>query len=452
MNNYEKEVMQSLLDDEEDVIAELRKQYQRALDDIGEKIRILQSDDLTESKIYQIEYQKALKGQIEGILTKMTGDNYSTISQYLNGCYTNGFIGTMFDMHGQGVPLLLPIDQNALIKAVLTDSKISSGLYDALGVDAKRLKKTIASEITRGLAAGQQYSDIARSINSIAGTGFSNAKRIVRTEGHRIQQAATYDAQQASKAKGADVFKQWDATLDGLTRENHRLLDGQLQEVDDPFEIGGKKAMYPGDFGDPAEDCNCRCVSLTRPRWALDDDELQTLKDRAALFGLDMKQQGGNSKAFGHAKGKQFEEFKNKYQNATKILENTEKSGIIKEGVKVVKPSAPKSKIQGTDITIDIEKTVAAAKNGTRHSGVYNDAVAKTESRLKKSIASHDKEVEIHKDKIAHPEKYVPDWDSKTPQEKEWIIKKWEKDAKRNAEQAAIEREVYKERFGVIDE
>jgi hypothetical protein len=45
--------------------------------------------------------------------------------------------------------------------------------------------------------------------------------------------------------------------------------------------------MFPGDFGDPAEDCNCRCASLTRARWGLDEDELQTLKDRAKFFGLD---------------------------------------------------------------------------------------------------------------------------------------------------------------------
>ena len=51
--------------------------------------------------------------------------------------------------------------------------------------------------------------------------------------------------------------------------------------------------------GDPAEDCNCRCVALTRARWELDASELQTLKDRANFFGLD--------------KTENFEEFKRKY-------------------------------------------------------------------------------------------------------------------------------------------
>ena len=29
--------------------------------------------------------------------------------------------------------------------------------------------------------------------------------------------------------------------------------------------------MQPGGFGDPAEDCNCRCALLQRARWALGD-------------------------------------------------------------------------------------------------------------------------------------------------------------------------------------
>ena len=121
-----------------------------------------------------------------------------------------------------------------------------------------------------------------------------------------IQQTSSRDAQHAAKAKGADIVKQWDATLDGRTRDTHRLLDGQIRELDEPFEVGGKKADAPGYFGDPAEDCNCRCTSNTRAKWALDEDELETLKERAAYFGLD--------------KTKDFEEFREKYLSATERM------------------------------------------------------------------------------------------------------------------------------------
>ena len=101
---------------------------------------------------------------------------------------------------------------------------------------------------------------------------------------------------------------------------------------------------------------------------------------------------------------------------------------------------------------VDGQKALAKAKSGERHKGVLNDAMKKSAARLKKSIASHEAEVELHKDKIAHPEKYDAGWGEKTPQQQAGLLKKWAKDAQRNAEQAAIEREVYKERFGADDE
>ena len=71
--------------------------------------------------------------------------------------------------------------------------------------------------------------------------------------------------------------------------------------------------MFPGDpSGSAAEVVNCRCTSDTRARWALDESELQTLKERAEYFGLD--------------KTKDFEEYKEKYLTA---VENSEISDII---------------------------------------------------------------------------------------------------------------------------
>lgn len=113
-------------------------------------------------------------------------------------------------------------------------------------------------------------------------------------------------------------MKQWSAVLDGKTRDSHRKLDHQIREMDKPFEIEGKKAMYPHDFGDPAEDCNCRCTLLTRARAALDEDELNVMRERASYHGLLVK----DSKAFGHTKAKDFADFKEKYLKATGILKN----------------------------------------------------------------------------------------------------------------------------------
>lgn len=328
-------MQKSLLDSEEAALKELEKQYGKALKDINEKVKGFQADiDLLDqalsqdgldetaramlqsqkrSKIYQQNYQRAFQGQVSGILDKMHGDNYGTIDKYLNGCYETGYIGTMYSIAGQGVPLVIPVDQAAAVKAVLTDSKVSNGLYNALGVDVKKLKKTITQEISRGIASSLPYSDIARNISSVSKAPLSRAKTIARTEGHRIQQTSARDAQYAAKKKGADVVKQWDAALDGRTRDSHARVDGEIRELDEKFSNGLK---YPGDpSGGAAEVVNCRCTANTRARWALDDEELQTLKERAEYFGLD--------------KTKNFEEFKQKYNVASKATQEAENGGTI---------------------------------------------------------------------------------------------------------------------------
>lgn len=340
MNKWEKEVQQSLLDSEEAAIKELEKQYKQALKDINEKVKLFQADidlldqalsqdgldDATKallqsqkrSKIYQQQYQTALKGQVSGILDKMHSDNYTTIDKYLKDCYETGYIGTMYDISKQGIPIIAPIDQAAAVKAILTDSKVSNGLYNALGVNVGNLKKTITQEVSRGIASSLSYADIARNINNVSKTGLSNAERIARTEGHRIQQTSTRDAQQTAKANGADVVKQWDAALDGKTRDSHRRVDGEIRELDEKFSNG---LMFPGDpAGGAAEVVNCRCACLTRARWALDEEELKTLQERAEFFGLD--------------KTKNFDDFKDKYLTAA---ENVASQATTSTGASAIK-------------------------------------------------------------------------------------------------------------------
>lgn len=315
MDKRTKEVVQAGLNAEQAVMKELESVYKAALDAINERIKLLQTGEITQSTIYHIEYQKTLKAQISAILDKLQADEYTNLEKYLTDNYNIGFAGSAYAMHGQGVPVLMPIDKNAVYKAIVTDTKLTHPLYKEIGLDMAKLKKTVTHEISRGIASGLNYKAMARNIQAAAKIPQDRAKAIARTDGHRVLEASAEDARQAAKARGADVVKQWDATLDGNTRDTHRQLDGQIRETNEPFTLGSKSAMYPGSFGIPEEDCNCRCIATTRARWELDEDELNILKDRAQFFGLD--------------KTKDFDEFKEKYIKAAETLKNEGKSGKI---------------------------------------------------------------------------------------------------------------------------
>ena len=129
-----------------------------------------------------------------------------------------------------------------------------------------------------------------------------------------MQSEAKMDSYHAAKAKGADIVKQWDATLDGATRDTHRMLDGQVRELDEDFTVLGASAPYPGGFGDPAEDCNCRCCMLQRARWAVEDE---TTYDK------------WNNETGGIIQCTGYDDFKEKYLKAAEALTENAESGIM---------------------------------------------------------------------------------------------------------------------------
>lgn len=323
MNKRQKEVAQAQLNNEKAVLKSLETSYKDALGEINSKIELLMArqDADMQHVIYQIEYQKALKSQVQSILDKLQANEFETISEYLAKSYEDGFFGTMYDLQGQGVPLIMPIDQEDVVKAIQHDTKLSTNLYTALGKDIKVLKTQIAGEISRGISSGLMYNDIARNIADYASISKNRAMTISRTEGHRIQIHATATAQNRAKAKGADVVKQWDSTLDGKTRSSHSKLDGQIRELEDSFEVDGLKVMYPGNFGRPEEDINCRCGLLQRARWNLGNDYTKWSKDAPVVIDDD----GTTQYAF--IESKDYEDFQKQYKQA---VENSSKSGKIK--------------------------------------------------------------------------------------------------------------------------
>lgn len=288
MNKRQKIVQQTFLNDEEKVIKRLKSVYNQSLKDITTKSNTLQKDieklaamyesvedeaekarlqSMVRSKVYQKQYQDGLKKQVSDILDNMHENEYKTVSAYLKKCYEQGFLGAMYDLQGQGIPFCFPLDQEAMVRAVQLDSKISHGLYTRLGEDISLLKKKITAQVSRGISTGMTFEQVAQQLAGVTNIGFNNAVRIARTEGHRIQCQSGMDACYKAKDKGADVVKQWDSTLDSATRESHVAVDGEIKELDEKFSNG---LMFPGDpSGGAAEVVNCRCALLQRARWAL---------------------------------------------------------------------------------------------------------------------------------------------------------------------------------------
>ena len=275
MKKRQKEILQYSLNEEKKLLKYLEQTYQKASDEIKDYIKKLikqyESTGL-QSKVYQKKFQEALKKQIDKTLERIRSGVYQSIEDFRTDCYENGFLGAVYEMQGQGVPLIIPINPEMMIKAITIDSKLSKSLYATLGISLDNLKKVVREEISRCFAQGIMYSQVADRINLRMNTGKYNAYRIARTEGQRITNEATYRAIVEAEKRGAQIVKQWCGILDGRIRPSHAELHGQVKKVDEYFTVNGHSALYPSGFGVPSEDINCRCRLLQRAVWAIDDE------------------------------------------------------------------------------------------------------------------------------------------------------------------------------------
>lgn len=283
MTPAQKQTTQYELLSEKKVMEQLERSYQKALEDVKDRLR--QLDERTDEEnrqavAYQKAFQQGLQKQLERILGKLHSKTYRTVQEYLQDCYLTGHTAVLYELQSDGLRLSLPVPQDKVCQATVNDTKLVKPLYDSIGEDFAGLKKHITDIVSAGFASGASYGNMANQITgkmignyaTMRGGALGRAKLIVRTEGNRIANAARLEAARAAKQQGADLVKQWDSTMDKKTRPHHVQLDGQVRELDEPFEVDGRKAQAPGKFGIASEDINCRCHAYSRPRWAVRAD------------------------------------------------------------------------------------------------------------------------------------------------------------------------------------
>lgn len=284
MHKYEKETEALLLKHEKSVFNQLRNSYAQALADTKAIVKELEEKidgiikkgtvedvSILRSKIYQLNYQKALEKQLSASMDVLSSSNVTNVQSFLTKMYEDGYLSINYHLQKQGIPITTPINPSLMVKVVNTPVEkmtFSKRLYK----NANKLKKSVKSEISRGIATGKTYSEIAKQLTLTTEASFNQAYRIARTEGGRVSSEAKLTSMRDAREKGADLVKQWDATLDGRTRESHARLDQQIREIDEEFEIDGMKALCPHGFGRADMDINCRCVMLSVPRWDIEEE------------------------------------------------------------------------------------------------------------------------------------------------------------------------------------
>lgn len=167
------------------------------------------------------------------------------------------------------------------------------GVFAQLGMHITRVvashREAIMAAIDR---AWQEGLSVPHTADLIRTEGVAMAKTRATTIARTEMIGAVNGGSLAVVRTGSSArYKQWLATADDRTREDHVDMDGTVVGVDEPFDVAGSSMMFPGDpNGDAAEVVNCRCTmiytdaaeGLSADAGIVEGDEMDTLTAEAA--------------------------------------------------------------------------------------------------------------------------------------------------------------------------
>lgn len=244
----------------------LHSYYETLLKDVNKQVELWldKYNDLSFSKKIEFERLLNINNEIRQIIGQPSIDIAETIKSHVITEGHNGYNSVYYGIESKyNVNLNFSFLDDSYLKALMNSPVAGKTLSQRLYKYRSRLAKQISDAISRGMAFGYSYSRIAQEIATISEASYRQALKIARTEGGRIRSNTTQQGYEEAKSKGVDLQKQWMATLDVRTRQDHGKLDGQIREVDEPFEVNGYKGQGPRLFGIAEEDINCRCTTVT---------------------------------------------------------------------------------------------------------------------------------------------------------------------------------------------
>lgn len=113
--------------------------------------------------------------------------------------------------------------------------------------------------IDKGIANSESIQKIRKRIETVyEDFDARRSMTIARTE---VFSATSYAAQEGARQTGFEMTKEWVTVLDGRERDSHSECNGQEKDLDEYYDIGDSKAMFPCDPDLPAKErIQCRCV------------------------------------------------------------------------------------------------------------------------------------------------------------------------------------------------
>ena len=207
-----------------------------------------------------------LQSKLAAELTKFNQQTATQISERMNGVFSLNHNFAAYTLeHDLGMNLQFTLYDERTVERLLRDQpKLLPKPKIDVPLDTRWNQQKISGEIAQAILTGEPIERIADRLQHVTDMNRNSAINNARTAITSAENAGRIESYHYAESIGITLQKEWLATLDDRTRDEHRILDGQRVGVDEPFEVSGVKIMFPGDpeaEGYLVYGCRCTLVS-----------------------------------------------------------------------------------------------------------------------------------------------------------------------------------------------
>ena len=190
-----------------------------------------------------------LRDKLAADLTAINQRSAALIGNRMNGVFSLNHNFAAYTLeHDLGLNLQFTLyDEFTVARLLKENPKLLPKPKIDIALDKKWNAQKITSEITQGILTGESIPKIAGRLQNVTDMNRNSAIRNARTAITGAENAGRVESYRYAESIGITLQKEWIATLDDRTRDEHRDLDGQRVDIDEPFRVGGDEIMFPGD-------------------------------------------------------------------------------------------------------------------------------------------------------------------------------------------------------------
>ena len=222
-----------------------------------EQIRVILKGTPTD---YQSWTLPQLEAQLKSVMDAVATQGSALTQSSLSTAWSNGLMSIDAPLAAAGVPIstVLPSIDGRQLSAIqhFTTKRIT-------GVTLEAINK-IETQLGLVIAGAQPFADAVTVVTNLMDeTVRYRATMILQTEISRVNSMASHLRKVQAAVHLPGMKKQWRKSSRKHPRETHAAADGQIRDIDQPFDIGGVKMQHPHDPSAPASEViKCGCISL----------------------------------------------------------------------------------------------------------------------------------------------------------------------------------------------